>query len=578
MKYFTTFILIFKLGVICSFGQDVEQTYSSFKDRLKEDPLKFSGMLNLDLSSYHSFGIEGRGIPFMGRLLGIVNLDILGFKIPGSLNIGSGGTVFNTKLPSFAFIGISPRYKWATLHLGARSLNMGKYSFSNHTFNGIGFELAPGNWRLQTFYGLLQRARPEDFLGIQRLEPLYQRVGFGIKGGFDDGNDQFLISIFKAWDNPGSIPVPEFNPNVLPAENVILSLETTKYITKKISIKAEYAHSGFTANRNAIRVSNRSFMKSYAGLLSTNASSRWNKAFDVGLHLDIDHGSFSVNYERIDPGFRTMGALFFLNDLENIHLGIKLRLLKNQLQIAGRGGVQRNNINQTQVNSYERFVGSLMINYSINERLSLSGSASSFNNVNIRSSIQDINAPVLVTELMLNNTDFNFSSNYLIQKTDKVLGTLQLNSNISTGNMIENEEIQFDSGSESKSIMFMYMLQLLESNWTISSSLGRQDFGFGQGNTVNNFIGLGTQKSILNNKLNIGFNTNISLNQQFRADNEEATGWLLNFSTRVSYQISEVAFMTWNSFFLSNNTKNTVGTPQNFSELRSSLVFNYRFK
>lgn len=571
-------ILFFALGITCSIAQDVEQTYSSLRDRLKEDPMRLTGMLNVDLSSYHAYGIDGRGVPFMGRLMGYVNLDILGVNIPGSVNIGSGGTVFNTELPSFAFIGISPRYKWATLHLGTRSLNMGKYSFSNHSFNGVGFELNPDNWRLQAFYGRLQRARPGDFLGIQRLEPLFQRVGFGVKGGFDNGRDLFLLSIFKAWDQSESIPIPEFIANVLPSENVILSIETTKYITENISLKAQFANSGFTADRNAVQGSPTGFIRNYAGLLETNVSSRWNKAFDVGLHLDIDRGSLSLNYERIDPGFRTMGALFFLNDLENIHFGLKLRFLRSKLQLAGRAGVQRNNISQTQVNSYQRFVGSIMLNYTISERLSISGSASSFNNVNIQSSIQDINAPVLVTEFVLNNDDFNFTTNYLIQKTDKVLGTIQLNTNLSNGNMIENDEIQFDSGSKSQSIMAVYMLQLLSTNWTLSSSLGRQEFGFGKGNTVNNFVGIGIQKSLFDNKLSMGINSNISANQQFNADVQEVNGWLINLSTLVSYRLSDAAFVSWNSFFLSNNTQSTKVGSQRFGELRSALVFNYRFK
>ncbi len=572
---------IYLICIIMSLGlnaQDVEQKYDEIKNRLNEKPIKWNGILTADGSAYQSYGIEGRAVPYLGRLSALINLDLYGINFGGSVNLSSGGTVFNTVLPAYTFIGISPGYKWATLHLGTRTMSLGKYTFNNHSFNGIGFELKPGNWRFSSFYGNLRRARPEDFLSIQRLEPIFKRTGFGMKGGFDDGKDAFLVSLFKAWDNPNSIPAPDSSFQIFPSENVIISLETVKAISSNINLKAEYAQSGFTENRNINTNTNTSFIRNYAGLLETNESTRWNKAFDLGLHLTLKKATLSVQYERIDPGFRTMGALFFLNDLENIHMGLKLRLWKNKLQISGKAGVQKNNLDGTQVNKYSRFVGSGMLNLQATERLSLFGSASSFNNVVFRSSIQDVNSPLTVTELVLNNEDYNLGASYLVQKSQNLQGNLQLNLNFSKGLSIENDIIQSDANTQSSNLMAYYTLQFVPSKWGITIMGGRQAISFGSTKNQNMITGVGLNKTLFRDLINVSLNTNISFNKQWIEESLNAKGQLLNLGVTASYKINESMQLMFSSMFLSNNTTDLQNIRRRFGELRSSLVFTYRFK
>lgn len=559
-------------------AQDVEQKYDEIKNRLDDKPIKWNGILTADGSAYHSYGITGRAVPYLGRLSALINLDIYGINIGGSANLSSGGTVFNTVLPAYTFIGISPSYKWATLHLGTRTMSLGKYTFNNHSFNGIGFELKPGKWKIVSFYGNLRRARPEDFISIQRLEPIFRRTGFGMKGGFDNGKDAFLVSLFKAWDNPNSIPAPDSSFQIFPSENVIISLETVKAISSKINLKAEYAQSGFTENQNISILTNTSFTRNYGGLLETNESTRWNQAFDIGLHLTLKKASLSIQYERIDPGFRTLGALFFLNDLENVHMGLKLRLLKNKLQISGKAGVQKNNLDGTQVNKYSRFVGSGMLNLHITERLSLFGSASSFNNVVFRSSVQDVNAPLTVTELVLNNEDYNLGASYLVQKSQRLQGNFQFNFNFSKGLSIENDIIQSDANTRASNLMAYYTLQLVPFKWGLTILGGRQYISFGSTKNQNVTTGIGINKTLHRDLISIGFNSNISFNKQWIEESLNASGQLLNMGISVSYKINESIQLIFNSMFLSNNTTDIHNIQRRFGELRSSLVFTYRFK
>jgi hypothetical protein len=571
-------ILICTLFYFGTYAQDVERKYDEIKKRLNDKPIKWNGLLTADGSAYHSYGITGRAVPYLGRLSAILNLDIYGIHVGGSANLSSGGTVFNTVLPAYTFIGISPKYKWATLHLGTRKISLGKYTFNNHSFNGIGFELKPGNWRFASFYGNLRRARPEDFLSIQRLEPIFRRTGFGMKGGYDNGKDAFLVSLFKAWDNPNSIPVPDSSFQIYPSENVIISLETVKAISSKINLKAEYAQSGFTENRSINTVRQTSFLRNYAGLLETNESTRWNQAFDIGLHLTLKKATLSVQYERIDPGFRTMGALFFLNDLENVHMGLKIRLWKNKLQLSGKAGLQKNNLNGTQVNKYKRFVGSGMLNYHATERLSFFGSASSFNNVVFRSSIQDVNSPLTVTELILNNEDYNLGASYLVQKSQRLQGNLQLNFNYSKGLSIENDIIQSDANTQASNLIAYYTLLFVPEKWGLTIMGGRQTISFGFTKNQNVIAGIGVNKTLFRDLISVGINSSISFNKQWMDESLNASGELINMGISVSYKINESMQLIFNSMFLSNNTIDIQNIQRRFGELRSSLVFTYRFK
>lgn len=570
--------LLFLLNNFQVEAQNVEQKYSEIKTRINEQPIKWNGILTADGSAYHSYGIAGRSVPYLGRLSALINLDIYGINIGGSANLSTGGAVFNTVLPAYTFIGISPGYKWATLHLGTRTMSLGKYTFNNHSFNGIGCELKPGPWRFSTFYGNLRRARPEDFLSIQRLEPIFQRTGFGMKGGYDNGKDAFLVSLFKAWDNPNSIPSPDSSFQIFPSENVIISLETVKAISSNISIKAEYAQSGFTENRTIGKPLTTSFIRNYAGLLETNESTRWNQAFDIGMHLTIKKAALSIQYERIDPGFRTMGTLFFLNDLENINMGLKTRFWKNKLQLSGKAGVQKNNLDGNQINKYSRFVGSGMFNLQLTDRLSVFGSASSFNNVVIRSSIQDVNSPLIVTELVLNNEDYNAGASFLVQRTESRQSNLQINYNFSTGLSIENDIIQEDANTKASNLMLYYTLQFVPIKWGWTVMGGRQSIEFGMSKNQNLILGMGLNKVLFKDLISVGLNTNLSFNKQWQEEVLNANGQLFNIGLTVSYKISESMQLIFNSMFLSNNTIDIMNVRRRFGELRSSLVFTYRFK
>ncbi|MEL6973141.1 MAG: hypothetical protein AAFO02_23455, partial [Bacteroidota bacterium] len=68
--------------------------------------------------------------------------------------------------------------------------------------------------------------------------------------------------------------------------------------------------------------------------------------------------STNLGYERIDRGFRTLGALFFLSDAEYYTAGFSTALFENKLTLFANGGLENTNLDDFEQNGTRRAVGS----------------------------------------------------------------------------------------------------------------------------------------------------------------------------------------------------------------------------
>lgn len=558
-------------------AQDIEQKVNDLSSRIQNDPLKVTGSFSAMGQYYQAFGIDGRAIPFTGRLIAALNFDFLGIKAPFSLAYSNGGVVFNRRLPTYSFVGISPSYKWAKLLIGNRTLDFGKYSFSNHSFTGGGFELTPGNWNVSAFYGRLRRARAEDFVGINNVDPYFRRMGFGGKIGYEKERDKVMLSIFKAWDDKSSIQIPDSSFNFFPSENVIVSGEITKGIGRKMDLKITYSNSGFTDDRELENRTQGVRLSNYGGLLRNNISTRNNNAFEAKLDYKFKIFSINLAYERIDPGYRTMGALFFNNDLENVSAGGRVKLFKSRVMVNGRVGIQRNNLNEDQANRYNRFVGNLNLNIRATENLTLFGSFSNFNNVNRRLSVANLDSLLVVTDLVLNNQNANAGFNWIVTNDNSRNAGIQGSANFSQGSTIENDVVMDNQTTNTANGNLMYYLQLKPSKWNFGVNAAYQRNLIGANNTTFTTGGITIGKRLLEDKLNLSLVGNYSLSAQRNEDIEMASGNIISTQFSAAYQLTEMSAIVFNSGFINNNVENISTGTRKFSEFRNMINYTYRF-
>ncbi|WP_235297996.1 TonB-dependent receptor [Portibacter marinus] len=571
--------VVFLLSPVWLCGQDVEQQYQSLRKRIQNDPLKVTGNINATAQYYQAFGITGRAIPFNGRILAALNFDLLGVKMPFSLAYSNGGVVFNRRLPSYSFVGLSPSYKWAKLLVGTRTMNFGKYSFNNHSFNGGGIELTPGNWFFSGFYGRLRRARLEDFQTINNVDPYFKRMGFGGKIGYKNGKDKVLISIFKAWDDGSSVPSVALDSslNFSPSENVILSGEIGKSIGPRMDLEINYSSSGFTDDRNLNAEQKRVRVSNYGGLLRKNISSRINNAFEAKWIYRFNLFSVNVGYERIDPGYRTMGALFFNNDLENISGGLNLKLFKSRLILIGRSGIQRNNLGEDQANQYRRIVGSANATIRATKSLTFTGSYSNFNHVNRRISIRNIDSLNVITDLVLSNENGSAGFSWILTNDNSRSSGIQGQMTFNRGATIENDLARLDQSSRTLTSTVNYFLQLKPAAWSFNGHLAHQRNKIGLLETTFNSVGISSEKSLLDNSLNISLALNYALSSQKVDDLLQASGRVINLQFSTGYQLTKTSAIVFTSGLINNHVENTNSGLQKFSEFRNTLNYTYLF-
>ena len=262
---------------------------------LSNNDLQINGGLRLSNDFYFANGIDPRRDALQWRLLTNLSLHYRGIIAPFSMAFSDGNQEFN--LPSYTFAGISPSYKWATLHLGDRSLNYSKYTLTGINFRGAGFELEPGNFYVSGMYGRLRRARAEDLNSLQSLDPVYRRMGYGMKVGFQNNGSEYSLIVFSAEDDENSITQP-IASTVTPAQNAVLSVIGKQKIIKNLSAEVEFAHSATNEDTRVEELTSdeSDFGTTLFGLLEPNRSvvegNAYRRRLVVSGRRFIIHGAY----------------------------------------------------------------------------------------------------------------------------------------------------------------------------------------------------------------------------------------------------------------------------------------------
>lgn len=412
--------LIFVIPVCLS---QFSSPFQQFKTIPKNDPFKLSGYFSTQFLTNTTNSPSPGLDPFNYRLNGNLNIYSYGINTQLSLHYSDGNRVYrftrpSIELPSFAFFGISPSYKWATLHVGTRSINFSRYTLSGHSFQGAGMDLNPGKWKISGMYGRLRRAQIDDFNALQSLDPSFNRYGWGIKTGYESVNNAIYLIYFSAFDDipdPGK-SLPDF---LTPAENSILSLQGKKSIGNHIVIEMDYALSAYTRDRSEVTFTNYngiSILQRMGGLYTPRLSSSFQKALFTKLNIKTKFGFLNLSHERVDPEYRTMGSLFFNNDFENITAGTQFSLNDHKWLINTNIGFQRNNLNNKESNSSKRFIAALQTTMKISESLTINGG---FSNYKTTQKLRTNSLPFIETDtiaLALVNQSFNLSTTLFTNK------------------------------------------------------------------------------------------------------------------------------------------------------------------
>lgn len=388
----------------------------------KAKPLVVSG--GLGANTVFTAGLPGSYPNLSYFLSGNLNLNFLGtINVPLSFNYSSRRVEFSQGY-SFNQLSLNPTYKWVTAHIGTNYMTFSPYTLNGHQFVGAGVELTPGKWNVQAMAGRLIKGQYEDTI---TTGPTFRRVGYGLKVAYNPGTYLVGVTVFKAHDDPGTIPATQrlFRGQVInPADNLVVSINAGTTLFHALQLNAEYANSVLTKDRS--EAYERVPVRSLAGMfVRGNATTESFGALKMSANYNITRTKTIVglSYERIDPNYVTMGGYYFVNDLANYTLNVNQNLLGGKLQVSGNVGIQEDDIKKRKANRQRRFVGSLAANATIQEGFTMGLTYSNFQSYRFLNDTYSrlVRVPGQIIDTLsysLVSQTIGYTANKLLRKTD----------------------------------------------------------------------------------------------------------------------------------------------------------------
>ena len=341
----------------------------------KKDMVTVNGGINYNGLFYSANGIPNRRPPYSWFFNGNLNINILDVSLPFTYSYSNLSSSYTQP---FNMTSCNPTYKWIKTYLGYTSMSFSNYTLAGHIFLGGGIDLTPGKWKISAMYGRLNKAIEYDAITQSDAQMSYKRMGYGAKIGYEKNGYGINLIYFSAKDDPNSLRFIPPNSSILPQENTVVSVGGKTKITKLFTLEAEYALSGLTRNTQNDILENSQEKNLLPLIFNPKATSQFFAAYKSSLGFTKDIFSLNLNYERIDPDYKTLGAYFFNNDLENITIAPSLRLFNGKLNLSANSGFQHNNLDKSKFSSNKRIISSGNISYMPSQKLILNASYSNF--------------------------------------------------------------------------------------------------------------------------------------------------------------------------------------------------------
>jgi len=349
-------------------------------DNLKtQKPFKIGGSVATNFIFYNASGISERMKPFSYVLSANATVSVYGFSMPFSFTYSDRQRNYSQPFNQF---GMSPTYKWAKFHLGYRNINFSDFTLAGHTFLGAGVELNPGKFRFGFVYGRFKRSTPAFPQAIDTM-PDFTRKGIALKIGVGSSKNFADLILLKIADDSASVSNPLQYPSRTPAQNFVTGLNTRLTFSKKLTFDAEIAGSLLTSDLKAAGISgleNIGILNKTSRFFTVNQSTSFTTAIRTTLAYKVKLFSTRLEYRRIDPGYTSMGAYFFNNDIENLTLAPSVSLLKRKLLLRGSLGLQRDNLRKTKKATSLRTISSMGISFNPSSIFGVDANYSNYSN------------------------------------------------------------------------------------------------------------------------------------------------------------------------------------------------------
>ena len=420
--------------------------------------------------------------------------------------------------------------------------------------------------------GRLAKAEPQSIsLNSSYIIPQqYTRVGWGFKFGYwESNNDLIEISLFSAKDDTASLTSQlDTNFIVTPQENLAISLKAKKSLGKYFTFQFDVAKSALTRNAEDL-VYDKGFALYNSFLFKRRSSTSFDNATDVMLEYRKADVSAGISYRRIDPGYKSLGAYFFNDDLENVTAYSGFSILKKKVNLRLEAGVQRNNLEKEKEASFRRIIGSANITYRLNN-WDFAANLSNFSSkvdYQLNPELDSLNAVIVSQEANVIVRKIIPGNGASFQSFNFIAGIQSVNDNV------DNPDQSIESNLYFTNISYSIATR---SSWQYTATID-----FNTNINANSMVpgrlnryGAGMQlaKGIRNNKYQVG----VGMNYYLQKNAFDMTTHLWSNFLRGTWQVTKLQALNIQLNWIRNDRSNTASA-EKFSELIGSISYNLRF-
>ena len=557
MKYYITLSILFLLSHLQA--QNLGSMGSA-------KPFTLTGFVN----SGASFLEDNRETTFESPLgyqatVGL-NMNIYGvLQVPISFTYSDQQTRF--RRPSLRTFGISPSYKWITLHAGYRSFNISPLLMSGAQIRGVGLELTPGPFELLIFRGDINHSYNFGFnsaiIAGNDID-VYKRNSIGARLGIGKRENFFRLSILKVKDDELSGDLLALDTlSVEPQENLGLALSGGVKLFDRLTLQANVAGSAINSDTRSPLIDIEGALSELSDVfMEVNESTRYAFTYDASVALRIATWTIGAKYQHVDPNYETLAYVFLQQDIDNYTGFVSAALFRSKLVVNANVGYQYNNTDDRFAEQDRRVIYNGNINWSIKPRLQWSAAYNNFNS-NGNLSITEV-----VDSLQFTTDNVGYSSNVNYSFGPKK-SQHSVNINFSRNSFQVLRGLTQLSMNTSSNYSMAYSKKLATLGLRLGATIRLSDFNDAQQNTVNRRgISLRIQKS-LSKKMMVKLRPSFDIN----STNGETDGSVINLRLRGSYKISKKSTTSLSANY--RNRRTSILTP--FSQIRLSVSFNSRF-
>jgi hypothetical protein len=533
----------------------------------RQKPVTLSGNIQAQGIFYNATGIPDRRAPFTYYFSGNPTISLYGLDVPLSFSFSQSDKSFRQPFNQF---GISPTYKWVTVHVGYRDISFSPYTLGGHTMLGAGFELNPGKLRVGFMYGRLNRATTIDTT-TQALVPFsFSRKGYAAKLGYGTDRNFFELSYLSAKDDtikPKGI-TPQQN-YISPARNDVMGYTSRFSFLKYFMFESDGALSVYTNDVNSpISLDNggTTLLNKLRTTFGLNGTSEYYTAFSAGLGYKSRNYGLKLKYKRVDPDFQTMGAYYFSSDYENWTVSPSANLAKGKIRFNGSLGFQHDNIKDQKRATNHRIIGAFNAGIDITKSLSIDAVYTNF------SDNQKAQTVLFADSLKIVQTTQTITvmPRYMIISTDLI----HMISGSFTRNSLNDYNTFYSTDAVSRSIKTNQYMLSYNINFTkrmLSAYVNISDTKLSGQGMSNSFrsVTAGANK-VFFQKLQTGLSGTFTSSKALGGEDT----FIINGTGSLGYRVTNKQLVSFN-FFLTNNKAKT-SAPQlqpNFTETRGELSY-----